>query len=78
MTMIHSTPFPEIGYTHVTGTQVGYTTATGKRGKGRRVDEWSHVDIETGSLVGPRYATRALLVADTARYCIEYGCLPAF
>jgi hypothetical protein len=69
MDTIFKTQFAELGFTHVTGTQVG-------AGNHRQISEWRFVDLtgEKPALVGAYYPTREMLIADLPRYAYDYGC----
>jgi hypothetical protein len=69
MDTIYKTQFAELGFTHVTGTQVG-------AGDRRQISEWRFVDLtaEKPPPIGASYPSRALLMADLPRYAFEYGC----
>jgi hypothetical protein len=63
-------------YSHVTGTQVGYKTATGRRGEGRKVDFWCFFWQDADSRprkVGLEYPSKETLLADMHRYGTECG-----
>jgi hypothetical protein len=72
MDKIFSTQFPELGFTHVTNTQICVA-------RPRHVDEWRFVDLtgETPTLVGTAYPTRELLIASLPAYAAEFGCQDA-
>lgn len=69
---IFSTQFPELGFTHVVGTQVGV-------GEPRQISEWRFVDLtdEKPRLIGASYPTREMLVSDVVRFAFFYGCANA-
>ena len=66
---IFKTQFAELGFTHVTGTQVG-------AGPHRQISEWRFVDLtgEKPALVGGAYPSREMLVSDVTRFAHQYGC----
>jgi hypothetical protein len=70
MDTIHATQFPELGFTHVAGTQVGVGDFH------RQLDEWRFVDLtsEKPALVGGSYPSREQLIADIPAFAYTFGC----